>query len=277
MNQLPLSPRLSPPEFLTGVPEKPEIEISPQRPWLTVAEVNRLIRQQGLALAVAQAWILDEIVNVIELPADLEKSLIRKYLETQSVNSDEEMAKWLDNKRISFKDLRCFATKAERLKQWQLRRYGDEAEIRFLERKLELDHVVYSMLRLPNQDLAEELYYRIKHGEADFSNLAEQFSQGKEKNTRGLIGPIPLAAGHPDLTAKLRIGKPNQMWQPFKISDMWIVLRFEKLLPAKLDQSTRNCMVEELFQAWFKERVQLLMDGEPLPPLPFLPAIELNQ
>ena len=276
MNQLPLSPRLSPPEFLTGVPEKPEIEISPQRPWLTVAEVNRLIRQQGLALAVAQAWILDEIVNVIELPADLEKSLIRKYLETQSVNSDEEMAKWLDNKRISFKDLRCFATKAERLKQWQLRRYGDEAEIRFLERKLELDHVVYSMLRLPNQDLAEELYYRIKHGEADFSDLAEQFSQGKEKNTRGLIGPIPLAAGHPDLTAKLRIGKPNQMWQPFKISDMWIVLRFEKLLPAKLDQSTRNRMVEELFQAWFKERVQLLMDGEPLPPLPFLPAIELN-
>lgn len=276
MNQLPLSPRLSPPEFLTGVPEKPEIEISPQRPWLTVAEVNRLIRQQGLALAVAQAWILDEIVNVIELPDDLEKSLIRKYLETQSVNSDEEMAKWLDNKRISFKDLRCFATKAERLKQWQLRRYGDEAEIRFLERKLELDHVVYSMLRLPNQDLAEELYYRIKHGEADFSNLAEQFSQGKEKNTRGLIGPIPLAAGHPDITAKLRIGKPNQMWQPFKISDMWIVLRFEKLLPAKLDQSTRNRMVEELFQAWFKERVQLLMDGEPLPPLPFLPAIELN-
>ena len=30
-------------------------------------------------------------------------------------------------------------------------------------------------------------------------------------------------------------------------------------------------MMEEVFQEWFKERVQLLMDGEPLPPLPFLP------
>ena len=30
------SPRLEPPERLSGVPEKPVVEISPQRPWLTL-------------------------------------------------------------------------------------------------------------------------------------------------------------------------------------------------------------------------------------------------
>ena len=43
------SPRLNPPERLSGVPIPPEIEIAPGRPWLTVEETNRLIRQQGLS------------------------------------------------------------------------------------------------------------------------------------------------------------------------------------------------------------------------------------
>lgn len=265
------SPRLNPPELLSGVPDRPLIEIAPGRPWLTVAEVNRLIRQQGLSLAVAQAWVLDELAAVIRLPPEREKQLIRDYVEAQGVGSDEELAGWLERKRLDFEDLRVFATKAERVRRWQLRRYGDEAEIRFLERKLELDRVVYSLLRVPEQEIAEELYHRIEQGEADFAELAAPYSQGQEKDTRGLIGPVPLAAGHPELAAKLRISRPAQLWPPFKVADVWVVMRFEQLLPAQLNEEMRTRMIEELFQVWFRERVQLLMEGEPLPPLPFLP------
>ena len=265
------SPRSNTFEPLSGVPDPPLIEIAPGRPWLTVAETNRLIRQQGLALAVAQAWVLDEIAAVISLSPDDEKTLIRRYVETQEVRSDEELAAWLERKRLSFNDLLYFATKAERVRRWQQRRYGEEVELRFLERKLELDQVVYSLLRVRDQELAEELYHQLKACEADFSDLAPIHSQGQEKNTRGQIGPVPLAAGHPDLAAKLRISQPGQLWPPFQVVDVWLVLRFEKLLPAQLDNAMRTRMMEELFQVWFRERVQLLMDGEPLPPLPHLP------
>jgi parvulin-like peptidyl-prolyl isomerase len=265
------SPRTNPPEPLSGVPDQPLIEIAPGRPWLTLAETNRLIRQQGLSLAVAQAWVLDEIVAVIPLPPDEEKALIRQYMESQQVSSDEELAGWLKSKRLDFTDLRYFATKGERIRRWQRRRYGEEAEIRFLERKLELDQVVYSMLRVSSQELAEELYHQLKEGEADVAELALRYSQGKEKNTRGLIGPVPLAAGHPELAAKLRISQPGQLWPPFLVVDVWVVVRFERLLAAQLDGEMRDRMVDELFQLWFRQRVQLLMDGEPLPPLPHLP------
>jgi parvulin-like peptidyl-prolyl isomerase len=271
------SPRFNPPERLTGVPEPPVVEVAPERPWLTVAETNRLIRQQGLALAVAQAWVLDEIVQVIELPADQEKQLVRQFVESQGVSSDEELRVWLKKKRLTYADLRYFATKKERLERWQHRRYREEAEIRFLERKLELDAVVYSLLRLKDRDLAEELFHRIQAGEDDFPSLAESYSEGKEKNTRGLIGPVPLAAGHPELVSRLRVSRPAQLWPPFQVSDLWVVLRFEKLLPAQLNSEMRARMVEELFQVWFRERVQLLMNGDPLPPLPYLPPeLELD-
>lgn len=265
------SPRTNPPERLSGVPDPPLIEIAPGRPWLTVGETNRLIRQQGLSLAVAQAWVLDEIAAAITLQAEQEKALIRRFMESQGVSSDEELASWLETKQLSFEDLRYFATKGERVKSWQQRRYGEEAELRFLERKLELDRVVYSMLRVSSEELAEELYHRLKEGESEFPELAMSYSQGQEKSTRGLIGPVPLAAGHPELAAKLRISQPGQLWPPFRVVDVWVVMRFEQLLPAQLDDDMRGRMIEELFQVWFRERVQLLMEGDPLPPLPHLP------
>jgi hypothetical protein len=82
---------------------------------------------------------------------------------------------------------------------------------------------------------------------------------------------VPLAAGHPDLVAKIRISRPGQLWLPFRIVDVWILLRFEQLFPAQLNEETRSRMIEELFQVWFKERVTSMMKGEPLPPLPSLP------
>lgn len=265
------SPRLEPPERLSGVPEKPVVEISPQRPWLTLEETNRLIRQQGLSLAVAQAWVLDEVVSGIDLPAAEEKQLIRNYVEQQKVSSDDELAEWLKRKRLSFEDLRYFATKGRRLQRWLQRRYGEEAELRFLERKLDLDQVVYSILQVGSQELAEELHQRLREEEADFPDLAKRFSEGSERKSRGQVGPTPLTAGSAELVKRLRISQPGQLWPPFRQGELWCVVRFEQILPAQLDPRTRGLMMEELFQVWFKERVQLLMDGEPLPPLPYLP------
>ena len=247
------------------------MEISPQRPWLTLEETNRLIRQQGLSLAVAQAWVLDEVVSEIALPAAEEKQLIRNYVEQQKVSSDDELAEWLKRKRLSFEDLRYFATKGRRLQRWLQRRYGEEAELRFLERKLDLDQVVYSILQVGSQELAEELHQRLREEEADFPDLAKRFSEGSERKSRGQVGPTPLTAGSAELVKRLRISQPGQLWPPFRQGELWCVMRFEQILPAQLDPRTRGLMMEELFQVWFKERVQLLMDGEPLPPLPYLP------
>ena len=131
--------------------------------------------------------------------------------------------------------------------------------------------MVYSILQVGSQDLAEELHQRLREGEADFPDLARQFSEGAERQSRGQVGPTPLTAGSPELVQRLRISQPGQLWPPFQDGKRWCVMRLEQILPAQLDPRTRGLMMEELFQVWFKERVQLLMDGEPLPPLPYLP------
>lgn len=269
------SPRQHPPERLSGVPDTPLIELSPQRPWLTLEEINRLIRQQGLAPALAKAFVLDEVIAQLPLEPDQEDQLISAFCQKQKLNGDEELGAWLQQRRLSREDLRTIATAEERLHQWRQRCWGDQVETHFLERKLELDQVVYSLLRVSEPELAEELHQRLKGQEADFPELA-QFSKGPEKTNQGRIGPLPLAAAHELVASRLRVSQPGQLWPPFQAGDVWVVLRLEQWLPAQLDEAMQAKMVDELFQRWLQQRVKLLLAGEPLPPLPVLPPRDVE-
>jgi parvulin-like peptidyl-prolyl isomerase len=244
------------------------IEMPPGRAWLAPAELNRLMRQQGLALAIAQAWVLDEVVCAVELPLEEEEQLVAAYLQAEGASDPQARAALLTAMGFGEDDLRYFASKGRRLQVYRQRCHADEVELRFLERKLDLDLVTYSLIRVEEQELAEELYHQLRAGEADFPELARQYSSGQERYTHGLVGPAPLSRAHPELVNRLRSGEPGQLWQPFELPDVWVVLRLERLFPAELDDAMVERMMGESFDRWFAERVRQLMAGEPVPPLP---------
>lgn len=246
------SPRPNPPEPLSGVPETPEIELCPGVPWLTLPELNRLLRRQNLAPALARAWLLDQLAERVKLAPEQERQLLEEYSKRHPAPAPG----------LSEQDLLARATARVRWRLWQQERFSDEIELRFLERKPALDQVTYSLLRVSDREQAEELYQRIKEGEADFAELSPRYSQGRERDTRGLVGPVPLASGHAELVNRLRVGRPGQLWPPFHVVNVWLVVRLEQLLPAGLNEAMREQMMAELFQQWLDARVEELLAGE---------------
>ena len=67
--------------------------------------------------------------------------------------------------------------------------FAAKAEAQFLDRKHELDHVVYSLLPLESSFLARELYMQIESGESNFADLAKRYAKGPDRNTNGIVGP----------------------------------------------------------------------------------------
>jgi len=260
------------PEPLSGVPEQPLVELGYGLPWITLNEINRLVRQQGVASALARAWVLDDLLRALPLPPERQRELERQWLEQHGVSREEELQPWLNRQRLLSEDVTQLACQAERLDRFRRHRWGGEVEIHFLRRKPELDQVVYSLLRVSDVDLAAELHQRIQEGEASFAALATAHSEGRERHSQGVIGPLPILTAHPEISSRLRVGHPGQLWPPFQVDRFWIVVRLEEHLPARLDEPTAQRMLEELFETWLQERVKLVLAGEPLPALPPLPA-----
>jgi parvulin-like peptidyl-prolyl isomerase len=270
------APRTHLPEPLSGLPEAPLVELG-GRPWLTRSEINGLLRRQPeLARQLARAWLLEQLLAAIPLTAARAEELQQAWLQQQGFQGDAgdaaARAAWLQQQHLSAEDLLQQATATERLERFRRHRWGSEVEVHFLRRKPRLDQVVYSLLRVSERQLAEELHQRLCEGEADFAALAARYAEGPERQSRGLIGPLPLTTAHPEISSRLRVGQPGQLWPPFAVGEVWVLLRLEQQLPARLNSETSSRMMAELFEAWMEERVGLLLAGEALPPLPPLPA-----
>lgn len=261
------------PEPLSGLPEPAVVELPPGRPWMALSELNRLIRQQGQARPLARAWVLDQLVHAIPLPIEEEKALMAAFLERRGITDDEHVPGWLQERGLVFDDLRILATQKQRLQSLVRCRWADEVEVRFLQRKPELDQVVYSLLRVDSEELAAELHHQIAEGETDFDDLAPLHSEGPERHCRGQIGPLSLTAGHESLVSRLRRAQPGQLFEPFQAGESWVVLRLEQFLPAELNETTRERMMGELFEEWLEQRARLLLEGQPLPPLDAMLAL----
>jgi len=146
-----------------------------------------------------------------------------------------------------------------RRRSFMRERFAPKAEARFLERKNELDQVVYSLLRIENSFLARELYLQIESGESNFADLAKRYAEGPERNTNGIVGPVSLTQAHPTLVEKLRVAQPGVLLEPFRISDWWLVVRLERYEPATFTDEVSDQMCLEMFDAWIDEETATSM------------------
>ena len=138
-------------------------------------------------------------------------------------------------------------------------RFAAKAEARFLERKNELDQVVYSLLRIENSFLARELYLQIESGESNFADLAKRYAEGPERNTNGIVGPVSLTQAHPTLVEKLKVAQPGVLLEPFRISDWWLVVRLERYAPATFTDEVSEQMCEEMFHIWIEAETATIL------------------
>lgn len=138
--------------------------------------------------------------------------------------------------------------------------YRPKAEARFLERKQQLDQVVYTLLRVQDRGLALELYFQVADGEASFADLAARHAEGPERATRGIVGPVPLTQAHPQLVERLRTAPVGEVQEPFQIERWWLLFRVESMQAARFDPPMAVQMSQELFEAWLEQTVEARID-----------------
>ena len=197
--------------------------------------------------------ITSEAISGVSVP---EEALNRAKLELLEQRGFETLDQWPEMLAALGRTNDEVIDRLERVirrQQYMREQFAPKAEARFLERKNELDQVVYSLLRLANNFLARELYLQIESGESNFADLAKRYAEGPERNTNGIVGPVSLTQAHPVLVEKLRVAQPGVLLEPFRISNWWLVVRLERYSPATFTPEVSDQMCREMFDAWIAE------------------------
>jgi len=209
-------------------------------------------------------WMLPQLQRELILDAELAgvvcsqeeifgayKAFYHKY----QINSDADRAAWLERNNCSLNQFEHSVLRTLKLDRFKQQTFASKVESYFLQRKNQLDRVVYSLLRVKDPHLAQELFFRIQDGEATFSELVKQYSDGQEVESGGILGPHELSIPHPILAQKLSSLKPGQLSPPLAIADWFVVVKLEKYLPAQLDKTMRPRLVDELYEQWMQSKL----------------------
>ena len=135
------------------------------------------------------------------------------------------------------------------------------SESLFLRYKDRLDRVLYSLIRVNSEDLANALYYAIEAGELEFGHAAQEYSIGPESKTQGIIGPVDLTTPHPEISARLRTATPRQLFSPFEADQWHAIIRLEYRFDSELDDKTKHFLGSLLLTAKSQDNFKALRES----------------
>ena len=215
-----------------------------------------LLAPHRLVRPLLRSLVMAELAAQIPVdPADRQQAL-EAFMREQKLEGEDGLESFLRLNLLRRDELEDQLVQPLRLQHYIHEHHLPKAEARFLQRKNQLDRVVYSLLRLEDAGLARELYLQINEGESDFAALAARYAEGPERTTRGVVGPVPLMQAHPSLAERLRAATPGVLMEPFRIEQWWLVVRLESYSPATLDDTTARQMARELFEEAVEELVE---------------------
>ncbi len=208
--------------------------------------INQLI-DWGLLRKVRREKLIDELISEESQPNEEQQiSIFSKWLELNDIKNKIALEEWLSRNCLNDLELKRIIFREWRWRNWCLNKFKDKVSSYYLERKQLLDRVSYSILRVKDKSLANELFLRINEAESSFEDIAAKYSEGSEKETLGKIGPVPMNQLHPKLAMLLQISKPGQIWPPKKLEGWWIVVKLTEIINTELNATIRLKLSLEL-------------------------------
>jgi hypothetical protein len=240
--------------------------MEPQTDQLVASDAQWIARLKAFNLwpNVLRELLIDRAIAATDCTPEEEASAWQQFCRQLRIDPTATDSPGGNPLRVSPDDLRVICRRQFRIEKFIIATWAKALPAYFLKRKTALDRVVYSVLRLRDAALAQELYLRIKEGEEAFAHLAAQHSEGPESHTGGIIGPIALGTLAPELTKLLAASQPGQLRPPTQIGEWIVITRVEKRWAAEFDENVQRQLLLELFNAWIALELKKQF-GQPMP------------
>jgi parvulin-like peptidyl-prolyl isomerase len=221
------------------------------------AELVALLTRYQILPGVLRELAIDRAISEVKCSDEEIVLAIKKICSSYGLTSKEQVQQWLDFRCLTILQMEEIAIRDFKIEKFKQETWGNRVESYFLKRKGQLDRAIYSLIRTDNLGIAQEIYFRLIDGEQTFAEIANQYSQGAESQTGGLIGPVELSTPHPVIARLIATQPLGKICHPIQLEQWYAIVRPEKLIFAQLDEPMRQRLIDELFQIWVQEQMRL--------------------
>ena len=217
--------------------------------------INFLINNNLMGSYLREILIEAELSKISVDPNE-KREAFKSFLMKNNLNDINDLDDFRNRKDWSKEKMENIILKPLKIRYLSENEFSDMAKDHFIKRKNELDLVVYSIIRTTEKATALELYLRIDSKEDDFHSLAAKYSEGTEKLTKGIIGPIYTNQANQVLMNKLKSSKSCELIEPFKLDKWWILMRLESFVPVEYTSTIKLQMCAELLDEYLSDEIE---------------------
>lgn len=223
---------------------------------ISTTELPQILAGNQMLPILCRQLIINQAIAGIKLTEEETVIATTDFYRKNQIESEEARIGFIQYYGMSLEQLEELATRELRIEKFKQATWGSKVESYFLANKSQFDKVVYSLIRVTEMEVAQELFFRIQAGEASFNDSAFEYSEGQEAKTGGLIGPVELSMPHPTIAKMLSTSAPGELSAPTKLGEWYVILRLEKIIKAQLDETMRQHLLNHMFETWIAEEIK---------------------
>ena len=225
---------------------------------LTSEEIIPLLASYKLIPQLLCEIIIERAISPINCTPEEKEQACQQFYQHWGLTSEAQRQAWREQYHLSQQQLEDLATRRLRVEKFKQATWGHQLQSYFMQRKIQLTQVIYSLIRTKDTGIAHELYFRLQEGEQSFAELARTYSEGPEAVTGGLMGPVELGTLHPILSQLLYTSQVGVIRPPVLLGGWLVIIRLEKFISAEFNEFVRRRLLQEKFKAWFQQQLEQL-------------------
>ena len=213
---------------------------------INIDDYKKLSELNLLELFLKESIILETIKESIPQSSKDKELLINNWVKKFDRKITNELIDFPINEIRSEEDFFNLLIRKSLWIEWCEEKFSNDISIEFNEKKSSYDLITYQLIRTKNKNLSNELYFKLTEDEDSFENLSFQYSEGSEKFSKGIIGPVRANLPHPKLLACLKNSDIEKVNPPIEIDGWWIICKLKHIEYAKLDYLLKTKISLEL-------------------------------
>ena len=221
-------------------------------------EILPKLMQYRMLPQLVKETIIDLAISEIECTPEELKLARQQFLQQYQITTKSGIISWCEQNYLSYDELDSMLLRHRKIEKFKQARWSEQVEPFFIAHKKDLDRVCFSLIRLQNKALAQEIYFRLTEKEQTFAELARQYSLGSEAQTAGIIGPVPLDRVHPTIARMLKRVEPGKILPPAQVQEWIAIVRLETFISAQLDEQIKKELLDKLFSQWLDKKMREL-------------------